>query len=104
MGKGESTVTPKSKPRAKSIKPTKLAKIANTIYGYYRNLLPNLIPRHDQRLRVCTRAWYNRVYHTGYKVSREDLLTMRHAQEINGLLIKNGEGEETENMKKALCH
>ena len=85
----------KDQPRAKSIEPTKLAMIANTIYGYYKKMFPKLLPRHDQRLRVCTRIWYNRLHHTGYKVSKEDLLNMLHSQETNDLLLKDGEGEET---------
>ena len=103
VGERESSATPKATPRAKGTHPTKLAQIADTIYDHYKGLLPNLLPRHNTRLRACTKEWYKKMYDTGYQVSREVLLDMLQTQVVNELRINNPEGEDTENMKKGLA-
>ena len=65
IGEKEQSATPKPKPRAKSIDKGRLAHIANTIYDYYRQLLPPLLPKHNTRLIACTKEWYRKLYHTG---------------------------------------
>ena len=103
LGEKDPTATPKAKARAKSIDPGTLAQTANSIYDYYKDLLPPMLPKHNTRLRACTKDWYRKLYHTGYHISKSELLDVLHTHELNDLRIKHCEGEDAENMKKALA-